>query len=786
MAPTSSAKRKDSTATDKPKRKRTKKAKETQVPEPLTFQIKVDDPSKTPSHDDDVAVNSKPLKPKKSKKEDLPRAKFENGDASIMPQATIEITLPLSNSDSTLNGSYSQPSSSGDPRADLKTVKKRKKKRSRKSFSDLVNEIVEDSDSGADAEGSDWDDLGILETWDAPLANEADSVAEEPKSLAKMSSGPVKSSQRKVPIAKLQGLIEDLFEADDSLPDRDSLQDLLPGQSLSSAADAFFEIIESPSSSGGDARSVLVMRAAALQKLLKLVVKCSRRHTEIAALSAKVQPATHPGLSTIPPADLIRLLSILERTARVGEDLDPFPSQANRSLASEPASPTKPQKGRKAERQAKSTSKTPEPEQTPEVQAEEEREDSARQEDEAGTGLSHGDRELGSANEELERLNATFAVVDRAVLATECSLGVLTGDVLPKQVLSEDHIRSCFEAVKTCLDKVILPFIEACSGSAATAPHPSLTSLINVLAPQKARKKKATAASALAADESTSSIGIICRNTLADLFAHLCSALFFVQRMVRMPSIALSDSIIISAVYLALGPFFVLEPDAASGSAANELAKMMARGHSALASLGGANSMKTLRLPALNLLRSIFAKAPDQRQWMIEEILTSLTKLADMKRHRRQYSLRNGKGIHSINALLLQLIQAASHGVASYARSTADRLSRGKDGEEGDQDTADGETDPERMQTLEVVIEAFNATVGQDGNDAREAEIAVWRRGLEGANASARSIAGYLMQRIGQTKVAKSSQEMSHAYVIESLIQDLLSTLFLPEWSTLR
>ncbi len=51
---------------------------------------------------------------------------------------------------------------------------------------------------------------------------------------------------------------------------------------------------------------------------------------------------------------------------------------------------------------------------------------------------------------------------------------------------------------------------------------------------------------------------------------------------------------------------------------------------------------------------------------MIEEILTSLTKLTDMKKNRRQYSLRNGKGIHSINALLLQLIQAASHGVADY------------------------------------------------------------------------------------------------------------------------
>lgn len=768
----STSKRKDAAPTDKPKRKRTKKVKEEQQQAPTpTFQLSIDGASTTNTFDGSMPPEIRPPKPKKAKK-----PKPENGDHSMLPQVTVEIPLPVSSADDPFYNAHSFASSAHHSPSEHKEAKRKKKrKRNRKSFSDLVNEIVEDSDSGMDAEGSDWDDLNILEAWDAPVADEAEAVSEGPKSLAKMSNGPVKSSHRKMPIAKLQGLIEDLFEADDSLPDRDSLQDMLPAQSLSSAADQFFEIIESPSSTGGESRSILVLRTAALQKLLKLIVKCSRPHTEIAALTARTQTATESGLSTIPNADITRLLAILERTARVGEYLVPFPSQVNRAAASEPTSPTKPKKGRKIDRQGKSPSKTPEPAQTPNG-------DNADGNAAQG-GTPNDDRDLGSADEELEKINASFAVIDHAILAAECILGFLTGDVLPKQILSEDHIRVCFEAVKTCLEKIILPFIEACSGSSATAPHPLLVALIDVLAPQKARKKKAAAATA---EESTSSTAIICRNTLSDLFAHLCSALFFVQRMVRMPSIALSDSIVISAVYLALGPFFVLEPEATSGSASSETAKAAARGRSALASLGGANSMKTLRLPALNLLRSIFAKAPDQRQWMIEEILTSLTKLTDMKKNRRQYSLRNGKGIHSINALLLQLIQAASHGVASYAKSTADRLSKGKDADADKEnngiDMADAEADPSRMQTLEVVIDAFNATAGSDTNDAREAEIAIWRRGLEGANQSARSIAGYLMQRIGQTKVAKSSQEMSYAYVIESLIQDLLSALFLPEW----
>ncbi|KAJ9475705.1 Sister chromatid cohesion protein 2 [Pseudozyma hubeiensis] len=764
------AKRKDLTPADKPKRKRSKKLKEELPHQPPAMHPPADNLQSAPLQTESAAAKPKALKLKKLVKKEPTASKYDDDDVSMMPGVTVEIPVAP--------GMYELSSTSSAMEPSQTTKKKKKKQRSRKSLSELVNQIVEDSDSGMDAEGSDWEGLEIIENYDP------EPVPEGPKSLAKMSNGPVKSSQRKVPIAKLCGLIEDIFEADDSLPDRDSLQELLPGQSLSPAADQFFEIIESPAVGGGDSRSVLVLRAAALQKLLKLIVMCSRPHTEIASISGKAQPATNPSLGTIPAADTIRLLAILERSTRLAENIDPFPSQPNRGLASEPASPSKPKKVRKPDHRSKSTSKTPEPTQTSEHRDE----DAEAQEANAAKDAGDDDRDRTPASrdsdDELEKLNAIFVVMDRAVLATECSLGMLTGDVLPKQILSEDHIRSSFEAVKACLDKVLLPFIEACSGSAATAPHPHLVSLIDVLSPQKARKKKAAAANG---DEATSSIGIICRNTLSDLFAHLCSALYFVQRMVRMPSIALSDSIIISAVYIALGPFFVLEPESAGGGASSENAKAAARGRSALLSLGGANSMKTLRLPALNLLRSIFAKAPDQRQWMIEEILTSLSKLSDMKKNRRQYSLRNGKAIHSINALLLQLIQAASHGVAGYARSTADRLARGKDGQDGDEDdqtngVSDRDGGPERMQTLEVVIEAFNATSEPDTNDAREAEIAIWRRGLEGANASARSIAGYLMQRIGQNKVAKASQEMSHAYVIESLIQDLLSALFLPEW----
>ena len=51
----------------------------------------------------------------------------------------------------------------------------------------------------------------------------------------------------------------------------------------------------------------------------------------------------------------------------------------------------------------------------------------------------------------------------------------------------------------------------------------------------------------------------------------------------------------------------------------------------------GPSSMKGLRLEALTLLRTVFAIRQDQRHWIIEEILTSLTRLSDTKQKAGQF-----------------------------------------------------------------------------------------------------------------------------------------------------
>ncbi|PWN49132.1 hypothetical protein IE53DRAFT_318176 [Violaceomyces palustris] len=608
--------------------------------------------------------------------------------------------------------------------------------------------MIVDSDPDADAEGSDWDDIDLLNTWGAPYYSTFTTPGR-----SRVSAGPVKASDRRVPMAKLLGFIEDIFEADDSLPDRDTMAEMQPGEVFSGPAETFFELMDLGS---GSSYGMPLLKSSVLHKLLRLVLQCSRPLADMAKMKVTESSKKNVDLASIPQQELGRLLRILERTVKISGSIDPFPNnvRGSKSLTS---SPTKPKK-------KTSVAVVASPERspgicTPEVEdvAEEKGHDGLEDEDTATPAPAQN----GSDAESFDELGTKMQILIRSLLAAECCFAILSGDQLAKPLLSEDLIRSCFDIVKVSLEKTLLPFVEACSGLAVTATHPILASLIQFLGPQKGKKQK------LPIDPSTAAAVNSCLDLLAKLFRHTCSALSLVQRLVRLPSLAMSDSIVISAVYLAIGPFFVSEPEPSTSNSNSDAAKASAKGRAALTALGGANTMKTLRLPALNLLRNVFAKHAEQRQWMIEEILTSLTKVTDMKKNRRQYGLRNGKAIHSITALLMQLVQAATHGVQERGRAKRSK------GERERADVIDEDEDDQEEKSEADLETLLNGP---------ELDLVALRASMDGAAQSAKAIAVYLMQRVGQIKVTKSSQEMNYASIVENLIEDLLNALYLPDW----
>lgn len=98
---------------------------------------------------------------------------------------------------------------------------------------------------------------------------------------------------------------------------------------------------------------------------------------------------------------------------------------------------------------------------------------------------------------------------------------------------------------------------------------------------------------------STTSATQVHRRQLSETFQALSAVLPRINTLVNAESVAMSDTIIIRAVYIAIGPFFVVDAGGdgdAKGKNAKENVVLRTLGKSA---------MRGLRLDALSLIRSV-------------------------------------------------------------------------------------------------------------------------------------------------------------------------------------
>jgi cohesin loading factor subunit SCC2 len=118
-------------------------------------------------------------------------------------------------------------------------------------------------------------------------------------------------------------------------------------------------------------------------------------------------------------------------------------------------------------------------------------------------------------------------------------------------------------------------------------------------------------------------------------------------------SISMSEDIVIQTIYVSIGPFFVGEtmPEDWKGAKKKKVSSNIPDA-SVESIFPSSTPLKGLRLNSLSLLRTvsqswlaqisysfrkIFSQYPDQRTWIVEEILTSLTKLPDIKHKGSQF-----------------------------------------------------------------------------------------------------------------------------------------------------
>jgi cohesin loading factor subunit SCC2 len=209
-------------------------------------------------------------------------------------------------------------------------------------------------------------------------------------------------------LEKLTSLIEDIFEAEDSLPPELEAGDL---------NQEFFSPLSSDYS-----RPLLA--PAIIRKLIKYIGQVARPTKRLRQVTGGVigTPRGKGRMADLDVQQLSRLLKILDRSVKAGEDLDPFPHLPVSSLpSSTKTSPKKPStkkssKPKKGERRSRSA--------TPKQ----------------GENFADDHDEDGSASlkvptdTDLDKLSTQLDAARDSILAADCCIALLGSDRLPKQV----------------------------------------------------------------------------------------------------------------------------------------------------------------------------------------------------------------------------------------------------------------------------------------------------------------------------------------------------------------
>ncbi|KAG9095820.1 Sister chromatid cohesion protein 2 [Ceratobasidium sp. UAMH 11750] len=425
-------------------------------------------------------------------------------------------------------------------------------------------------------------------------------------------------------------------------------------------------------------------------------------------ISRLTQQAARRGirLSEVDTSNLVRILRILGRSVAKGEDLDPFGSLLGGAGASNTA---------KAKVKGKKKGKGPMEE---EVEGEEPKE------------------EVELSEDDFLKLASALETAKEAVIAADCVFAILSAEKLPKQLYSEDLITSCLAAVKNQLSNIIYPYVETASDVHGHSPQ----LLLHVA-------------------QSTSSSAVDHRNLLGEIFRALNAVL---PRITALANRGISETMVIQAAFIGIGPFFVVEVTNEKSSKASGGDKKNGGRIQVLDALGGSTSMRGLRLTALGLVRALFASYESQRAWIVEEILGSLIKLPDMKLKAGQFKLRDGATIHVVSALLFQLVQTSAHDVRIHAQKLA-------------------------RKRREAIADAKTSSLVENGkapllDEHDREEVHLYLNGLESATKTAKTIVLFLTQRTGKNKNTKSSNEAEYRSIFDNLIQDILVVINWPEW----
>lgn len=182
----------------------------------------------------------------------------------------------------------------------------------------------------------------------------------------------------------------------------------------------------------------------------------------------------------------------------------------------------------------------------------------------------------------------------------------------------------------------------------------------------------------------------------------------------------------------------------------------------------GVQLYETVRKTAMEALAKIFSKFVDQRQSILDEILSSLQKLSTTKQGARQFKLVDGKNIQLVSALVMQLVQTVATNSTDAHRTTKSLQSK-----------LSAEVDAAADSDGEDSTVELSAGIDRDGLSAAEnlgkKAKSLHQKAMESAN----YIINYFVQR---AKVSTKSGDQPHRNLLDLFTEDLIGVLGSPEW----
>ncbi|KAH0137680.1 hypothetical protein KCU82_g18147, partial [Aureobasidium melanogenum] len=193
----------------------------------------------------------------------------------------------------------------------------------------------------------------------------------------------------------------------------------------------------------------------------------------------------------------------------------------------------------------------------------------------------------------------------------------------------------------------------------------------------------------------------------------------------------------------------------------------------------GIQRFETARRAAMDVLAKIFARYPEQRQSIFDEILTSLEKLPVGRQSARQFKMVDAKPIQLVSALLMRLVQTSATRMEVKTRSIPDEDDAEKDEEESDSSEEDADADSDfgsdsGKKRLKKKLKPKKRT-----SDGPEDLASVANPLYEAAYRDAHYVVNYMVQR---ALTSTKSGDQPYRNLLDIFTEDFLNVLGNTDW----